>query len=54
MTDAEIEELREAMDSQQDEIRAALEEEGVDVGEWGSSTDGAAAPDAERDTADSD
>jgi hypothetical protein len=34
LTDAEIEELRDEMRSQQGDIRAALEEQGVDVSDW--------------------
>jgi hypothetical protein len=34
MTDEEIEELREKMEAQREEIRAYLESEGVDVNAW--------------------
>jgi len=51
MTDAEIETLREEMTEQRSEIRAFLDEQGVDVSEW--ATDEADL-DAEPETADSD
>lgn len=34
LTDAEIDRLREEMEDQRDEIRAYLEEQGVDVSSW--------------------
>lgn len=39
LTDAEIEELREAMDEQREDIRDALEAEGVDVSAWDERTE---------------
>lgn len=34
LTDAEIEELREEMNEQREDIKDFLEDEGVDVSEW--------------------
>lgn len=53
LTDAEIDELREAMRGQRGEIQDYLESEGVDTSKW-STPPGEADSDPERDTADSD
>lgn len=52
VTDAEIEDAREAITEQREEICEDLEAAGVDVSNWGD--DAATAPDPDREPVDSD
>lgn len=53
VTDAEIENAREAIREQKADVRAYLESEGVDTSSWNDET-GDTVPDADREPADSD